>query len=180
MSPRYFALGVIPFVVAAAFVFWPHGVAGSNACFSSEFKIPRGAPAIEFGCGAAHLTTASKTLDVPVEIADTPQQSERGLMYRTKIPAKAGMVFRFGGPTTTSFWMKDTLIPLSIAFYNARGVIIDILEMKPCAADPCDTYGPSSEYVGAMEANAGFFARNLIRAGDSFSLSITKPAVTAR
>ncbi|HEX2865068.1 MAG TPA: DUF192 domain-containing protein [Deinococcales bacterium] len=176
VSPRLLVLALVPVAAVAALVFWPRGVAGSNACFASEFKMPAGVKAMDFGCGVAHLTSASSTVDVPVEIADTPDQSERGLMYRTRIPANAGMVFRFEAPTDTAFWMKDTLIPLAIAFYNQRGVITDILEMKPCAADPCETYTPASEYIGAMEANAGFFARQRIKVGDSFSLTVTKPA----
>ena len=62
------------------------------------------------------------------------------------------------------FWMKNTLIPLSIAFYNATGTIVDILDMEPCpeeqsAQNNCPTYTPDAPYWGALEVNKGSFDR---------------------
>ena len=61
---------------------------------------------------------------VTVEAADTPAEREHGLMGRTSLDTDEGMVFVFDGPTDGSFWMKDTLIPLSIAFWDEDGRIV--------------------------------------------------------
>ena len=122
----------------------------------------------------ARITTATgATVTVEVEVADEPDERERGLMGRTELADGEGMVFLFGGPTTVSFWMKDTPIPLSIAFWNAQGRIIAILDMAPCAADPCPTYAPGLPYVGALEVPRGFFLERGIATGDPIVLEGT-------
>jgi uncharacterized membrane protein (UPF0127 family) len=69
--------------------------------------------------------------------------------------------------------MKDTLIPLSIAFYSVDGRILKILDMEPCKADPCPLYDPGVSYRGALEVNQGAFAGWGISEGDR--LRITSP-----
>ena len=114
-------------------------------------------------------------VQVQVEEADSPAERERGLMGRTSLGASDGMVFVFGDvsedPVTDRFWMKDTQIPLSIAFWDADGSILAIHDMDPCAADPCPTYGAQAPYVGALEVNQGFFEEHGIRVGDAIELS---------
>lgn len=105
-----------------------------------------------------------------VEVADEPAERSVGLMGRTSLPEDRGMVFLFDGPVSTSFWMKDTLIPLSIAFWTEDQRIVAILDMEPCEADPCPTYGPGVPFVGAVEANQGWFERNGVRVGDGVEL----------
>ena len=105
-----------------------------------------------------------------VDIADTQQERERGLMSITDLPADAGMAFVWSEPTTGLFWMKDTLIPLSIAFVGQDGRIVTIDEMTPCTADPCPTYGAGGPYVLAIEANAGWFTEHGVKAGDRAQL----------
>ena len=85
----------------------------------------------------------------------------------TTLGADDGMAFVWGEPTAGSFWMKDTLIPLSIAFVDENGRIVTILEMTPCAAEPCDTYEASAPYTMAIEANAGWFDALSIELGDT-------------
>lgn len=119
----------------------------------------------------ALITTASgATVAIEVEVADEPEERERGLMGRTDLADGEGMVFLFGGPTTVSFWMKDTPIPLSIAFWNTQGRIVAILDMPPCAADPCPTYAPGLPYVGAIEVPLGYFTRRGVATGDPIIL----------
>jgi uncharacterized membrane protein (UPF0127 family) len=77
------------------------------------------------------------------------------------------MAFVWDQPVTASFWMKDTLIPLAIAFVAQDGRIVTIAEMTPCRADPCPTYPAAAPYVLAVEANAGWFDRHAIGEGDS-------------
>jgi uncharacterized protein len=63
--------------------------------------------------------------------------------------------------------MKDTLIPLSIAFYGADGRIVRILDMEPCRRDPCPVYDPHATYRGALEVNQGEFRRWGVEVGDT-------------
>jgi len=101
-----------------------------------------------------------------VEVADSTAELRRGLMERTEIPPDGGMVFLFDEPVRHAFVMRNTLIPLSIAFWDEEGRIVEIMEMVPCDAEPCDTYTPSGEYAAAAEARAGWFEDHGIRVGD--------------
>ena len=87
-------------------------------------------------------------------------------MFRESLGANRGMLFVFFEPTTSGFWMKDTLIPLSIAFFDRDGRIVDIVDMDPCKREPCRVYASDAPYVGALEVNQGFFERNGIEVGD--------------
>ena len=111
---------------------------------------------------------------VSVEEADSPAERERGLMDRTSLGANEGMIFLFDdvadGPVTTQFWMKDTLLPLSVAFWDEDGRIVGIQDMDPCTEDPCPTYGSPEPYVGALEVNDGFFAEHGVTTGDTVEL----------
>jgi uncharacterized membrane protein (UPF0127 family) len=104
---------------------------------------------------------------IHVEEADSPTERERGLMDRTSLGADEGMIFVWtDGPITSEFWMKDTLIPLSIAFWDEDGRIVGIHDMEPCTEDPCPMYGSPEPYVGALEVNIGFFAEHGVTTGD--------------
>jgi len=87
-------------------------------------------------------------------------------MGRRSLAPDAGMVFFEDGPTDATFWMKDTLIPLSIAFWTSGGRIVDLLDMEPCRADPCLLYRSRAPYVGAVEVNRGFFEAHGVTLGD--------------
>jgi uncharacterized membrane protein (UPF0127 family) len=114
---------------------------------------------------ALHIQTANGgDVVVYVEVATTPEQHQRGLMGRTSMPADQGMVFDFGGETQTSFWMKDTLIPLSIAWFTHDGVIVDIQDMEALSED---LHTPRAPYWYALEANKGFFAAHGVQPGDT-------------
>jgi hypothetical protein len=110
------------------------------------------------------------TVRLDVEVADDPDERQVGLMGRTSLAEDAGMVFLFPEPTTGSFWMKDTLIPLSIAFWNDDGAIGAILDMEPCEADLCPSYDPGIEFTAALEVNQGFFDEQGVAIGDRVRL----------
>lgn len=129
-------------------------------CASATTSAPAGAK-VEFAGGAATLT---------VEVADTPTARARGLTGVESLPSDQGMVFIWGTLEDASFWMKDTLIPLSIAFIGDDDTIHTILEMEPCEIEPCRTYEARRPYVMAVEANAGWFAANGIEVGDTADL----------
>ena len=119
------------------------------------------------GSRAVISTGSGDEVVVHVEIADTSGERARGLMGRTELAADSGMLFVFPRDTRAGFWMKDTLIPLSIAFYDRAGHILRILDMSPCKRDPCPVYDPGVAYRGALEANSGAFARWGVREGDA-------------
>lgn len=110
------------------------------------------------------------TVLLEVEIADEPSERARGLMGRERLPEDEGMAFLFDEESTSAFWMKDTLIPLSIAFWDRGGRIVAIVDMPPCRADPCPRYSPGVPYVGAVEVNLGWFERNGVGIGDRVEL----------
>ena len=88
-------------------------------------------------------------------VAANGEQRALGLMYVTDVGGPDGMVFRYDAPTTSAFWMKNTVMPLSIAFYDAAGAFLDALEMAPCTADPCPSYPTPSKFVDAIEVPQG-------------------------
>ena len=106
-------------------------------------------------------------VDLLIEIADTPEMRQRGLMFRDHLAEDQGMLFDFRGETGTGFWMKDTSIPLSIAFISAQGLILDIQDMLPFSTDLHQSDQP---YAFALEVNQGWFERNDIGVGDSVQL----------
>lgn len=102
---------------------------------------------------------------MPVWVADTADLRARGLMYRTSVPADAGMLFVFDELSSGAFWMKNVTLPLSIAFVGQDGTVQQIMDMEPCAAEPCARYQPDEPYRYAVEANLGYFARHGIAPG---------------
>jgi uncharacterized membrane protein (UPF0127 family) len=103
---------------------------------------------------------------VSLEVAADEPARERGLSRRTEVPAGTGMVFLFPADTTAPFWMKDTLVPLQIAFVAADGRVVSLFEMTPCHADPCSIYAPTSAYRYAVELSSGAFTGAGVKAGD--------------
>ena len=77
------------------------------------------------------VSSMGERVPVGVEIADTDAERQTGLMGRTVLPKDTGMLFVFEGDQALSFWMRDTLIPLSIAYIDAQGRIVDIQDMQP-------------------------------------------------
>jgi uncharacterized membrane protein (UPF0127 family) len=123
-----------------------------------------------FSSGQAEITGPRGRVVLSVEIAETDEQRQFGLMFRESLPRNAGMAFVFPDEVSGGFWMKNTLIPLSIAFYDKGGRILEILDMDPCRADPCRTYDPGVAYRGALEVNQGAFDEWGVRVGDRIRL----------
>ena len=105
-----------------------------------------------------------------VRIAETQPERAAGLMHVMALAPDDGMAFVFDGPVTDGFWMKDTLIPLSVAFVGEDGRIISESDMDPCTADPCPTYPASGPYTMAIEANLGWFHDHGVRVGSKARL----------
>lgn len=129
---------------------------------------PPSAPAVSF------TTTSGEAISLSVEVADTPEKRSQGLMGRETLPEDAGMLFTWPDDTESGFWMKDTVIPLSIAFIDAEGKIINIQDMQPL--DETLHHSPEP-YRYALEAAQGWFAENGIAVGDAVRLpeSVSTP-----
>jgi len=137
------------------------------ACGSAEeVSDPNASAALSIG-------TDDGTVSLVVQVADTPTERQAGLMGRESLSPYDGMAFVGEEPLVTTFWMKDTLIPLSIAFWDADGRIISIIEMDPCAEDPCPSYGPGEPFVGAVEVARGTFERLGVAVGDRVGLTVS-------
>jgi uncharacterized protein len=94
---------------------------------------------------------------VRLEVAADPAARARGLMGRRRVPEGTGMVFLYPDDVAEAYWMKNTLVPLSIAFVAADGRVVSVAEMTPCKADPCPSYPPAGPYRYAVELAAGSF-----------------------
>ncbi|TGK34883.1 DUF192 domain-containing protein [Leptospira gomenensis] len=95
-----------------------------------------------------------------VEVVNTPADRAKGLMYRKRLPENEGMLFVFPEPDYLSFWMKNTWIPLSIAYFNADRRITDLHDMKPNQTS--ELYHSSEKVLYALEVNQGWFAKRNI------------------
>ena len=101
-----------------------------------------------------------------VEIARTPMERNRGLMFRTSLPEDHGMLFIFDRPGSNQFWMKNTFISLDIVWMDDRKRIIHIeYQVPPCTLDPCPVYGPSTDSHYVLEVNAGVVHKRGLRVG---------------
>lgn len=105
-----------------------------------------------------------------VNVADTQSKREKGLKFIKYLPENEGMLFVFPTKTSEGFWMKNTFIPLSIAFLDSDGIILRIFDMEPCLNGTCPTYEPGVFYHYAVEVNRGWFERNKIKEGDKFNV----------
>ncbi len=101
--------------------------------------------------------------EITVEIADTQETQEKGLMWRESLEEDRGMLFVYDRDAKKSFWMKNTTIPLSIAYIGADGTIREIYDMEPLSTRIVDSRY-SVRY--ALEVNQGAFERHGIKAGD--------------
>ena len=95
-----------------------------------------------------------------LEWADTPQERMRGLMERSHLPENAGMMFMFESAKPQCFWMKNTLIPLSVGFINPQGKLVQIEDMQPQTLDHHCTKEP---VLYALEVNQGWFERHQVK-----------------
>lgn len=103
------------------------------------------------------------------EVARTERDREKGLMNRKYLGWNEGMLFVFESDRYLSFWMKDTSIPLSIAFLDKNGVVTDIYDMEPFSLKPVTS---SKKCRYAIEVNRGFFEECGLKVGDRIEVNI--------
>lgn len=149
-----------------------------SACGTGEegaSPVSRENPVVPLDTGTVFIETGADTFRLSVEIAETPNQREIGLMERVDLPENEGMFFVSyeESDSTRGFWMFRTRIPLDIAYLDREGRIVSIRRMEPCPspyASACRTYPAGVPYWGALEVNAGYFESRGIEVGDMVTL----------
>lgn len=104
-----------------------------------------------------------------VEVADSEEERTRGLMYRKGLADGKGMLFVFDRDERPAFWMKNTTIPLSIAYITSDGTITDILDLVPLSEEP---RASSRSVRYALEVPSGWFSRVGLKPGDRFEMPV--------
>ncbi|MBS3906419.1 MAG: DUF192 domain-containing protein [Syntrophaceae bacterium] len=118
---------------------------------------------LAYSQGLPKIPLYIKEKEIQVEVARTPEERAVGLMGRKHLGKEEGMLFIFEEEGYHSFWMKNTLIPLSIAFIDRESRIVKITDMKPLTLT---SHPPPKPVLYALEMNEGWFSRNGIRVGD--------------
>jgi uncharacterized membrane protein (UPF0127 family) len=124
---------------------------------------------IPLGHVAAQVPEADRALvvfgtdTIRAEVARTPEERERGLMFRNDVPEGTGMLFVFDRPSIQSIWMKDTHVPLDVAFIDTSFRIVDIQALEPLDLTVKSSSGPAQF---ALEVRQGWFAAHGIEHGD--------------
>ena len=131
-------------------------IAGASAAFPGSAQQPQ-LPTMQLNAGL-HLIQA--------EVANTFDTRMTGLMHRKKLGANSGMLFVFPELARHCMWMKNTLVALSVAFIDERGVILNIADMQPLNEESHCAAGPARF---ALEMNQGWFAAKGVKAGAKIS-----------
>ncbi len=133
---------------------------------ASSAITPREIPRAEEGRPQPRLVTLKLwvgTNEVTSEIAATMPQIMAGMMWRTNMPEMEGMLFVFSQPHRAQFWMRNTLLPLSCAYIDSEGTILELHEMKPRDETPIPAASDQVQYV--LEMNKGWFERHGVTPG---------------
>jgi uncharacterized protein len=112
-----------------------------------------------------------------VELAQTEDERRMGLMHRTSLGENAGMLFVFEDEAPRSFWMKNTYIPLSIAYLNSKKEIVEIQDMAPMPKSPTaaiPSYPSKKPAKYALEVNQGWFKKRGIQVGQRLEVNLKK------
>lgn len=120
-------------------------------------------------CRLSIINSAGTRVYARVEIADTLQKRNHGLMFRQSLDKNSGMLFIFFGTRHRSFWMKNTLIPLTIAYIDEKGIITQLIKMRPL--DASVTYESEKPAKYALEMKQGWFRKHKIRKGSRVLLN---------
>lgn len=156
------------FVPFRSFCNTTRGLAGRSATFWIAFSLLlAGSEASaqsnlgpQLGLPRTQLTAGMHRLDV--QLAQTPEQRQIGLMWRKDMPVHEGMLFVFEQAATQCFWMRNTLIPLTAAFLEDDGTIVNLADMQPQSDD---SHCSSKPVRFVLEMNQGWFAKRQIKAG---------------
>jgi uncharacterized membrane protein (UPF0127 family) len=114
---------------------------------------------------AALISTENTVVYIDVEFARNASEWAKGLSNRTSLANGHGMLFIFPDQAERTFWMKDTLIPLDILFFDGSGKFVSASSMVPCTADPCPLTPSNGAARFALEVPAGFLTNYPAHAG---------------
>jgi uncharacterized protein len=143
------------FVLAAAFA----GLLGFSSCASAQQPRNPVGPT-----DPLTIVSGDKTHPFEVELADTPTETERGLMFRESMPKDHGMIFEFDPPYAVTMWMKNTLIPLDMLFMDPDGTVLAIAEnARPGSLR---LIGPGVPVASVLELNGGVAKELGLKPGD--------------
>lgn len=128
---------------------------------------------LALACGAAGAQTklpikqlSAGIYVIQAEVAASEADRQQGLMMRTKMGSNEGMVFDFGAPAGVCMWMKNTLLPLSVAFIDGEGKIVNIEDMQP---ETTDSHCAKKVVRYALEMNQGWFKQKNIKPGSKIA-----------
>jgi len=157
-------LVLLAVLLGVSFYYWPSFHTNTPAAINLPFGSPTPQPSRVCFNGSCFL----------VELARTPAEQERGLMYRQSLTADRGMLFIFANAGVYSFWMKNTFIPLDIIWLDQNGRVVFIRpNAQPCPAEgDCSSIDPgvSAKYV--LEINAKLADKMELEVGDAMEISI--------
>ena len=129
-----------------------------------------------FWAGCAREESATRRLiiavggqQLDVEVADTPELQRKGLMGRRDLADNAGMIFLLDPPRRATFWMRDTFVPLSVAYADVSGRIMEIQDMTPLDETPI--ISRSEQVAFALEVNQGWFEKHGVRPGSKIEIA---------
>ncbi len=165
-TKRFFYLIFLIIIVVGVFLIFKRRpmIDIISKSYKDSFPLPK-QPELSHSPSEEKITLKIKDKEIEVELANTPEKRALGLMFRQSLEENSGMLFVFDKEGIYPFWMKNTGIPLSIAYIDKKSVIIDILEMIP--NQEVIRYSPSMPFIAALEMNQGWFLRNGINIGDT-------------
>ncbi len=154
----------------------------TSAAFLAAAALPASGLALLPSAAAAQEAEPNPTLPqvylqagihrIKAEVADSPPERARGLMMRKSLAPNSGMLFVFQQAAVHCFWMKNTLIPLTIAFLDGDGTVVTLADMQPHDET---SHCPERAVRYALEMEQGWFARRGIKAGDKIG-GLAQPA----
>ncbi|MEK7524568.1 MAG: DUF192 domain-containing protein [Patescibacteria group bacterium] len=116
------------------------------------------------------LSVGAEKVPLVVEVADSEGEREQGLMERNQLEDDAGMLFIFEDEQPRQFWMKNTLIPLDIIYFNSKQEVVSMVEhMQPCKVAQCPSYPSKQPATYALEVQDGFISTKGVKRGDTFA-----------
>ena len=147
------------------------------ACGGDDTARPTPAPTDSVGAPLRSLSLigSTRTAEVKVEIASTFEERAVGLMFRQSLPTDTGMLFIYPDDQTSGHWMRNTYIPLDIAYVDARGLVIEVRQGKPLDETPLR---PQKPYRFALEMTVGWFESHAL--GQEIRIVIPKDLPVAK
>ncbi len=139
---------------------------------------PRSAPPPTSALPETYFPIAIGSSTLQLQLALTPAEHQKGLMFRESLPPDHGMLFLFPQPKQQSFWMKNTMLPLDIGYLDASGRLLEIHQLFPY--DESGVTSRSSQILIAIETNRDWYARNGVATGARLDLSALKAAIRQR